>query len=561
MNTTFAAVSFAALLSTQALAGGLIMNEYNAVGSTKMLTGSDPVFGQVLNNGGNWIELVVTQDHLDIRGWKLKWAETGNSTGNGTDYWYGNGSIDQGIITFSNNAVWSDLRSGTILTVIETDASGVGRNDDFTFDPCSGDWWINVHTFNNPTYVSTVTNKIGKVAGQFSTGNANWMMEICNAANALVTPAFGEGGPIYGGSGISSTEVGKLRADPSAGVTNASFNDGDSSSFGRPNTWSDPLVPICKVRQDFAALRSSVMDGCPSCTPIALNEYNAVTSVTFLNGGTLAADSAGGAAADSYFGRVAGNGGNWIEMVVIQDRLDLRGWTLEWQENVADGNHGTVTFSQSPAISAIPSGTILTLTEKNAAGGGKDTDLVGVISGGQRWINIWSHDTALIDSTFSTKVGDNAYGAFSVTNSKWSLTFRDGSNMVVAGPFGEGAPGYSLGAVGNTSVCRLKQDLATRLTGTNDYDDTATYSTFGSPNRWIICPDESTIFTQSFAALGEGVCQAYAPWDLDMNGSIDGGDIGLCLLDFGPCPGCAADIDGSGEVDGGDIGIILLNFN
>ncbi|MCE9619559.1 MAG: hypothetical protein K8R92_06595 [Planctomycetes bacterium] len=54
-------------------------------------------------------------------------------------------------------------------------------------------------------------------------------------------------------------------------------------------------------------------------------------------------------------------------------------------------------------------------------------------------------------------------------------------------------------------------------------------------------------------------CQ-YAYGDLDLSGEVDGGDIGLCLLDFGPCPGCPADLDGSGEVDGGDIGLILLNF-
>ncbi|MCE9620085.1 MAG: hypothetical protein K8R92_09245 [Planctomycetes bacterium] len=48
--------------------------------------------------------------------------------------------------------------------------------------------------------------------------------------------------------------------------------------------------------------------------------------------------------------------------------------------------------------------------------------------------------------------------------------------------------------------------------------------------------------------------------DLDGSGEVDGGDIGLVLLDFGPCPGCMTDLDGSGEVDGGDIGLVLLSF-
>ncbi|MCE9620569.1 MAG: hypothetical protein K8R92_11780 [Planctomycetes bacterium] len=49
--------------------------------------------------------------------------------------------------------------------------------------------------------------------------------------------------------------------------------------------------------------------------------------------------------------------------------------------------------------------------------------------------------------------------------------------------------------------------------------------------------------------------------DLDGNGNVDGGDLGLILLDFGPCPGCVTDLDRSGSVDGGDVGLVLLNFD
>ncbi|MCE9619956.1 MAG: hypothetical protein K8R92_08600 [Planctomycetes bacterium] len=50
------------------------------------------------------------------------------------------------------------------------------------------------------------------------------------------------------------------------------------------------------------------------------------------------------------------------------------------------------------------------------------------------------------------------------------------------------------------------------------------------------------------------------PSDLDGSGEVDGGDLGMILLDFGPCLGCVTDLDGSGEVDGGDIGSLLLDF-
>jgi hypothetical protein len=48
--------------------------------------------------------------------------------------------------------------------------------------------------------------------------------------------------------------------------------------------------------------------------------------------------------------------------------------------------------------------------------------------------------------------------------------------------------------------------------------------------------------------------------DLDGDGEVTGGDLGLMLLDFGPCAGCAADLDGDGEVTGADIALLLLAF-
>ena len=52
----------------------LILNEFNAVQPTKKLDnlGSDPFLGRIDGNGGNWFELVVTSDHLDVRGWTLR---------------------------------------------------------------------------------------------------------------------------------------------------------------------------------------------------------------------------------------------------------------------------------------------------------------------------------------------------------------------------------------------------------------------------------------------------------------------------------------------------------
>ena len=558
--------------ASRVFAGGLIMNEYNAVGSTKYLTevigdpdkGVDSYFGRVLGNGGNWVELIVTQDHLDIRGYKLRWAETLNTATNGTDLWFGNGAVEQGIVTFSNNAVWSDMRAGTILTVCEFDASNTAgaKNDDFTFDPCNGDWWINAHTFNNPTYFTTTTNKTLDVPGNFSVGNNGWFMEILDKNNGLVTAGCGEGGPLYGGSGVSSTEVGKLEAQPSADITNASFDDGDNSSFGSPNSWKDAIFVTCKVHQDFTALRAPVIAECASCTPIFLNEYNAVISTGYLNGGTATVDANGGASVDTHFGRVLGNGGNWMELVVVTDKLDLRGWTLSWRQVVVGGTSGTITFGDASGLAAIPSGTIVTIIERNAAAGGMNTDLSVNIAGGDRWMNIYSGDTNVIAATTSTKPAAG-FGSFSTSNDEWELTIKDASGTVVAGPYGEGSVGYFLGSVGTDDVCRLEENPSTHISQVSDFDDTARFSTFGAPNQWAQCPDDSVVISQDFSALGDGVCQMFAAEDLDHSGTIDSGDVSLCLLEFGLCEDashCPSDLDQSGSTDSGDVSLILLGM-
>ena len=556
--------------ASHVFAGGLILNEYNGVGSTKYLTevigdtdkGVDSYFGRVLGNGGNWVEFIVTQDHLDLRGYKLLWAETLNTATDGTDQWYGNGAVEQGIITFSNNAVWSDMRAGTILTVCEFDASNSagGKNDDFTFDPCNGDWWINAHTFNNSTYFTTTTNKTLDVPGNFSTGNNGWLMEIRDKNDNLVTAGCGEGGSLYGGSGVSSTEVGKLEAQASADITNASYDDGDNSSFGAPNSWKDAIFVTCKVHQDFATMRAPVLEECASCTPIFLNEYNAVISTGYLNGGTATVDANGGASVDTHFGRVLGNGGNWMELVVVIDNLDLRGWTLSWRQVVVGGTSGTITFGDASGLAAIPSGTILTIIDRNAAAGGMNTDLTVNISGGDRWMNIYSGDTNVIAATTSTKPGAG-FGSFSTSNDEWELTIKDASASVVAGPFGEGSVGYFLGSVGSDDVCRLEENPSTHISQVSDFDDTARFSTFGAPNQWAQCPDDSVVISQDFSALGDGVCQISVPCygDLDGSGEVDSGDVSLTLLEAGPCDACPADLDGSGEVDSGDVSLVLLS--
>ena len=116
-------------------------------------------------------ELLVLDDHMDMRNWELRWEES--------DELVEPGNVPAaGVIRLSGAAVWSDLRAGTILTFIETDnAGGKDTSTDTGFDPAGDDWWINICTQEEQGkgatgLVSTVTND--GAPGDFSVGSADW---------------------------------------------------------------------------------------------------------------------------------------------------------------------------------------------------------------------------------------------------------------------------------------------------------------------------------------------------------------------------------------------------
>ncbi|MBP8303645.1 MAG: hypothetical protein KBE04_05915 [Phycisphaerae bacterium] len=218
------------------LAADVILNEYNAVDGDEYLNGgeaaadldglqaSDSYFGRVLGNGGDWFELVVIKDHLDMRRWSLEISTEGAQAES---------------LLLTGHDIWSDLRSGTIITVSENVPS------DISYDPCAGDWWINVQASNtaNGLYIK---------AANFPVDSKEWQLTIKNNAGAVVFGPAGEG--ISPESGIGNTEVFKLEANPDATITptSADYDDGDNlSTFGSPNRWG---------MQDLAGLRSVVAE-------------------------------------------------------------------------------------------------------------------------------------------------------------------------------------------------------------------------------------------------------------------------------------------------------------
>ena len=67
-----------------------------------------------------------------------------------------------------------------------------------------------------------------------------------------------------------------------------------------------------------------VTPGSTLAAPLIVNEFNAVGGSQYLDGGTATMDGAGNTEnlpEDTYFGRIQGNGGDWIELAVIGDHL------------------------------------------------------------------------------------------------------------------------------------------------------------------------------------------------------------------------------------------------
>ena len=407
----------------------VILNEYNGVAPGGFLGGgnSDTFWGTVAGNGGDWFELVVTVDHLDMRGWDLVWSDDG---------------APAETLTLSSDAIWSDLRAGTIITVSRRPAGRRElrpRRGRLVDQRAGGGWSLRAPTSRPATSRCRTTT-----GSSSSSMPATWWHSVPRARASSRS------------TGSVTTRYSSSRRLPSGDITPQSdYNDGTSSSFGAPNVWS-----AGSVVQDFSALR-------PLFPRVILNEYNGVVPENYLGGG----------ASDTFWGRIAGNGGDWFELVVTKDHQDLRAWELEIVN--AGGSPQTLTLSSASIWSDLRAGTIITVSE----------DLPDDVSydpvGGDWWINVQAADGA--SGTYITA------SDFEVSNSDCQVTIRDASAALVFGPAGEGI--FPLSGVGTTEVFKLEEDPSPQLTPFASYNDGSS-STFGSPNVW-----SDGALEQDFSAL------------------------------------------------------------
>jgi hypothetical protein len=353
----------------------VILSEYNAVDSGGYLGGgnavldnngtwaSDTYFGRVAGNGGDWFELVVIKDHLDMRNWKLDI--------------YIDGVLDN-TLNLTNHILWSDLRSGTIITVSED------VPNDITYNPAAGDWWINVQAKDS-------ANGLYIEASNFPVNDSNWQLRIRNAAGTVIYGPAGEG---IGSAGVNITEIFKLEANPDASITPAceDYDDADSlSTFGSPNQWG---------QQDMFALRS-VINGTSSLTllsPKGLETINGGTTynIKWYTSGSIANvlieySISNGASWSPVNPQNVGNAGtyNWLVPAVASSQCLVR------VKNAAN----FAVFDVSDALFTIQEST-LTLLSPNGS---------QILAGGSDYNITWSSTGVVdgVDIEFSLDGGDS----------------------------------------------------------------------------------------------------------------------------------------------------------
>ncbi len=204
---------------------------------------------------------------------------------------------------------------------------------------------------------------------------------------------------------------------------------------------------------------------------LILNEYNAVAPDKQLkNSGS-----------DSYFGQINGNGGSWMEMVVVGTHVNLCGATLRIKEA------GNVTFEgtipQHVQLEHLRRGTILTISNEPT-----NMSYAPFNPHGDDWVlNLNSND--LLNTMGIFNLNDNAITIEIVANEK-NILVESGDDIVHVG-------------IDSQEVFKLKANPSLLVAPFNsaygDDENQKAMSTFGEPNQWRDA--NGVLQTQNFDGL------------------------------------------------------------
>ncbi|MBI5020071.1 MAG: T9SS type A sorting domain-containing protein [Ignavibacteriales bacterium] len=177
------------------------------------------IINEIYNSSSTdeWIELLVVQDGLDVRGWDIR-----DFSSSGTA---------QTPLVFSTHSTWSSLKAGTIIVVARSENT-------FNEDTDPGDYTLTIKS-NNATYFS------GNV---FSVAGSSEAIEIRNASQVHIF------GVSWGANNASSLPDPKVHFTASATSSTATAFTGDAvGQLTNTANWAQNTVSITRGAGNTAA--------------------------------------------------------------------------------------------------------------------------------------------------------------------------------------------------------------------------------------------------------------------------------------------------------------------
>lgn len=258
----------------------------------------DTGWARISQNGGDWIEFVVTQDFADLRGYWLYWENDDDQDGNPAE------AGEFGFVRLSFDPAYANLRAGTIITISEDNQLDEIRdrypdmidpasmpvthdtghdydlNTDIRFDPIGigtpvtpeedGDWHIHFWVNELITQNGNMDTQYFLAGSNIKVDNDDWRHFIFDSTNpgpsptgdlttGLIQGPIGETefewGQFSGAGGLGNQEAMNLIIDPADGLDSSWYEDADWSTFGRPNLYNMNTEATLDGVQDFSTLR------------------------------------------------------------------------------------------------------------------------------------------------------------------------------------------------------------------------------------------------------------------------------------------------------------------
>jgi hypothetical protein len=229
---------------------------------------------------------------------------------------------------------------------------------------------------------------------------------------------------------------------------------------------------------------------------MVINEWNCVSSSKVLkNGGS-----------DTFFGTVNGNGDNWVELAVLADHLDVRGWSITWDNNNGGTlDSGSISFTNSSVWSDLRKGTIIGLREYDPDGAygplASDTGYNPFGPSGGDW-------TIFADIDDSALIVKNHWA---VDHNNWKASIKDAVNQIVQDTVGENGAGavyQTSGGIGNNEVGTLGNGpnvdstlLSYKVRSTSTFLSPNAGQDFSAIRNEVLVPEPSTAMLLLSSAL------------------------------------------------------------